>query len=163
MTAFLVIGGIGILLLIVSFLAGETFEGVFDAIGGGDFLSIAAVAGFLSAFGFGGALALDAGLGTGAAAGAGVAAGAVVGAFAGYLTKAPTNSPTDDAPRSADLTGREGTVISAVPADGYGEISLVVSGHITKLNARGDSPLAVGTPVTVTSVLSPTAVIVSRR
>lgn len=163
MTAFLVIGGIGILLLVASFLAGEVFEGVFDAVGGGNFLSTAAVAGFLSAFGFGGALALDAGLGTGAAAGAGVAAGAVVGGFAGYLTRALTDSPTDDAPRSTDLMGREGTVISAVPADGYGEISLVVSGHITKLNACGDSPFAVGTPVTVTSVLSPTAVVVSRR
>jgi membrane protein implicated in regulation of membrane protease activity len=160
--AFLVIGGVGIALLGVSFVAGELLDGVLDGIGG-DWLSGAAIAGFLAAFGFGGALALNAGAGTGVAALVGLVAGGVAGGFAGWLTTTLQKDGGDATPRSSDLTGREGTVISAVPADGYGEVSVVVSGHITKLNARGDEALAVGTPVRVSAVLSPTAVQVTRR
>lgn len=130
---------------------------------GGDWLSGAAIAGFLAAFGFGGALALSAGTGTGLATGVGVVAGAAAGGFAGWLTRSLSSDAGNSTPRSGALAGREGTVISAVPADGYGEVSVLVSGHITKLNARGDEPLPVGTPVVVTTVLSPTAVQVRRR
>lgn len=162
MVAFMVVGGIGLLLLAVSFVAGELLDGVLDGLGG-DWLSGAAIAGFLAAFGFGGALALNAGTGTGLAAAVGVAAGATAGGFAGWLTTTLSRDGGDAGIRSADLTGREGTVISAVPADGYGEVTVTVTGHLTKLNARAEEPLAVGTPVRVTAVLSPTAVQVARR
>ena len=51
LTALLVIGGIGILLLLISFVAGEALDGALESIGP-DFLSGLAVAGFLAAFGF---------------------------------------------------------------------------------------------------------------
>jgi hypothetical protein len=160
--AFIVIGVVGLALLALSLVAGEVLDGALDGLGG-DWLSGAAVAGFLAAFGFGGALALNAGTGTGVATLVGLGAGAAAGGVAGWLTSTLSKDDGDATPRSADLTGREGTVISAVPSDGYGEVSVVVSGHITKLNARAVEPLAVGTPVRVSAVLSPTAVQVTRR
>lgn len=162
MTAFLILGAVGIVLLLFSLVAGELLDGVLDGLGG-DWLSGAAIAAFLAAFGFAGALALNAGSGTGVAAGVGLGAGAVAGGFAGWLTTTLTKDGGDATPRSGDLAGHDGTVISAVPADGYGEVSVVIAGHITKLNARAAEPLAVGTPVRVTAVLSPTAVHIARR
>lgn len=162
MTAFLVIGALGVVLLIVSLAVGEIFEGVFDAVGG-DLISGASVAAFLGALGFVGALVLDATGRTGWAIVAGLAAGGVVGALAGWLTLALTRGGGESTVRSGSLVGRDATIVSAVPADGYGEISIVASGHITKLNARSDQPLTAGTPVTITAVLSATSVQVAVR
>ncbi len=162
MTAFLVIGALGVVLLIVSLAVGEIFEGVFDALGG-DLLSGASVAAFLGTLGFVGALVLDATGRTGWAVAAGLAAGIVVGALAGWLTMSLTRGGDDSTVRSGSLVGREATIVNAVPADGYGEISVVAAGHITKLNARSDQPLPAGTPVTITAVLSATSVQVSVR
>ena len=50
MATFLVIAGIGLLLLVVSLVAGELLDGVLEGFGG-DWLSGAAIAGFLAAFG----------------------------------------------------------------------------------------------------------------
>ena len=50
-----------------------------------------------------------------------------------------------------------------MPEDGYGEVSVVVAGHITKLNARAGTALPAGTPVTITAVLSATSVQVAPR
>ena len=50
-----------------------------------------------------------------------------------------------------------------MPAEGYGEVSLVVAGHLTKLNARAPEALPAGTPVLITGVLSPTSVSVEAR
>jgi hypothetical protein len=52
-------------------------------------------------------------------------------------------------------------VVSAIPVDGFGSVSVVVGGHTVRLNARADAPLEAGTEVHVTGVLSPTAVTVS--
>jgi membrane protein implicated in regulation of membrane protease activity len=158
---FVVVGCLGSLLLGVSFLAGEVLDDVLHGLGG-ERLSGVAIAGFLAASGFGGALALNAGTGTGLAAAVGVAAGATAGGFAAWLTAALSRDG-GGTPRGADLAGREGTVISAVPADGYGQVTVTVTGHLTRLHARAGEPLAVGTPVRVTAVLSPTAVQVARR
>ena len=65
--------------------------------------------------------------------------------------------------RSGDLPGRVGTVISAIPEGGFGEVSVMVAGHITKLNARAATALPAGTPVTVRAVLSATSVMVEPR
>jgi membrane protein implicated in regulation of membrane protease activity len=161
-TAFLVIGAVGVVLLIVSLAVGEIFEGVFDALGG-DLLSGASVAAFLGALGFVGAIVLEATGRTGWAIAAGLAAGLVVGALAGWLTLSLTRGGDDSTVRSGSLVGREATIVNAVPTDGYGEISVVASGHITKLNARSDRPLPAGTPVTITAVLSATSVQVAVR
>ena len=87
LTALLVIGGIGILMLLISFVAGEALDGMLESVGP-DFLSGLAVAGFLAAFGFVGALVLDLTGSNGAALGAGLVAGALVGVGAGKASQA---------------------------------------------------------------------------
>ena len=161
MTVFLVIGAVGLVVLLVSLLVGELFDGVFDALPG-DVLSTSVVAGFLAAFGFAGALAVGA-LGTGVAVLVGLVAGGLVGGGAGWLTKSLAGLRTDATPTGAALVGLPGTVVTQIPSQGYGEVSVTVAGHLTKLNARADEVLLVGTPVTVTATLSPTSVMVVRR
>lgn len=163
MVAFLVIGGLGIVLLLLSLLVGEFLEHVFAGIGN-DWISGAALAGFLGAFGFGGALAYTASSSTPVAVVVGILAGLVIGAGVGWLTRRLREDDDSSTVRSANLIGVHGTVVSAVPgSDGYGEVSVVVSGHITKLNARAAEALPSGTAVTVAAVLSPTSVSVERK
>ncbi len=162
MLAFMIIGGVGIVLLLVSLVAGEFFDGIFEGIGG-DLFSGAAVSGFLAAFGFVGALTMNSTDSSGLAIAAGLGAGVLVGGLAGWGTSYLSKGGDEATVRSSALVGQSGSVISAVPADGFGQVSVVVAGHITTLNARATEPLTAGTPVTVTAVLSPTSVQVERR
>ena len=58
MLAFLIIGGIGVVLVLISVIVGDVLGGALDGIGiGADWLT-GAVAGFLGAFGFAGAFML---------------------------------------------------------------------------------------------------------
>lgn len=162
MATFLIIGGLGVLLLLASVVLGEVFDGLFDALGS-DLISGASLAVFLGAFGFGGALILGATDNTGAAIGGGLVAGAALGAGAGFLTKKLREGGDESTVRTGSLAGRDAVVVSEIPSDGYGEVSITASGHITKLNARAGEPLRAGTPVTITAVLSATSVQVARR
>lgn len=162
MLAFLIIGGVGIALLLVSLVAGEVFDGLFEGVGG-DLLSGAAVAGFLAAFGFVGALTMNSTDNSGLAIGAGLGAGLVIGGLAGWGTRYLSRGGDEATVRSSSLAGHHGSVINAIPADGFGQVSLVVAGHITTMNARAAEPLPSGTPVTITAVLSATSVQVERR
>lgn len=157
----LVIGGVGILLLLVSLVLGDLVDGIIDGIGP-DFLSGLAVAGFLAAFGFVGALVLGAGASGPVAIIAGLVAGVAAGAASGYATTRLMRGGDESTVRSARLVGLSGTVVEPVPENGYGMVSVVAAGHITRLNARADGPLPSGTAVVVTGVLSPTAVTVAR-
>lgn len=161
MVAFLLIGGIGVALLVAALVFGDFLDGAFDL--GGDLFSGAALAGFLGAFGFGGALALDATGSVGAGVGVGAVAGLTLGALVGWVILRLRTGGGGGAVRSDDLVWKEATVVSAVPAEGYGEVSLVVAGHLTKLNARAPEALPAGTPVLITGVLSPTSVSVEAR
>ncbi|MDT0201162.1 hypothetical protein [Nocardioides sp. AE5] len=161
MFAFLIIGAVGILLLVFSLVLGDLLDGLFDF--GGDLFSGAALAGFLGAFGFVGALAYDSTDNLIASMAIGIVSGLVVGAGAGFASYRLKQGGDEANVRTGDLTGHPGTVISTIPDDGYGEVSIVVAGHITKLNARAEGGLATGTPVTITAILSATAVLVERR
>jgi membrane protein implicated in regulation of membrane protease activity len=154
-TTFLVLGVVGLLLLVASLVLGDVIDGV-DL--GPDWLSGTAVAAFLAAVGFAGALALQAGLGTTLATAVGVGAGLAAGVLAGALTRSLTREADDVTPRSGALLGSTATVVSDVPADGYGTVSLVVAGHPTRLNARASTGLRTGQQVRVSAVLSSTAV-----
>lgn len=160
-TTFLVIGAIGILLLLISLVAGEVLDGILDSVGP-DLLSGLAVASFLAAFGFVGALVEDATGSSGAATLAGVVAGAVIGAGAGLASQRLMRGGDEATVRTAGLVGLHGSVIEAIPAEGFGQITVVAAGHITRLNARADEPMAGGSPIVITSILSPTSVRVSR-
>jgi len=158
MVVFLVIGALGLGVLVTSLVLGDLFD-LPDALGG-EVLSASAVAAFLAAFGFAGALTVEA-AGTAVAAVVGVGAGVAAGGLAAWLTRAMTRDRTDPTPRATDLVGLQGTVVSAVPSEGYGEISIVVHGHLAKLHARSEEPIASGKAVTVVGTLSPTSVVVS--
>src|SRR6476469_726176 len=112
----LVIGGIGIALLLVSLLLGDLLDGVLDGIGP-DALSGLAVAGFLAAFGFVGALVLDAGASVPVAILAGLVAGVAAAAVAGLATRRLMRGGDESTVRSSRLVGLTGTVVEAVPAD----------------------------------------------
>lgn len=157
MSTFLVMGVVGLVLLVVTLLLGDVVEGVVDGLGP-DWLSGTAIAAFLAAVGFGGALALQAGASTGAAVGVGVATGVAAGGAAGWFTHMLANEKDSTTPRTSGLVGSEATVVGEVPLGGYGTVSLVVAGHPTRLNARSSSVQPVGTRVRVSDVLSSTAV-----
>ncbi len=160
MTTFLLVGAAGLVLLAVSLLLGDLFDGALDALAG-DAFSSAVVGGFVSAFGFGAALAQAVGAPLPVALPVGAVAGVAFGWFAAWLTRLLRDGGSDGTPAADDVLGREGRVVSQIPADGYGTVQVLVGGHVVRLNARADDVLAPGTTVHVTSVLSPTAVTVA--
>ena len=64
--------------------------------------------------------------------------------------------------RSDSMIGHSGRVVTAIPADGYGEISLSVAGHVRKFSAKSALPVEAGAEVWVSGILSPTAVEVTQ-
>lgn len=160
MTTFLVIGIVGLVLVGVSLVLGDLFDGVFDALAG-DVFSSAVLGGFVSAFGFGAALMQSLGTPAAVSVPVGIGAGVVVGWMAWWLTKLVKDGGSDGTLSSDDALGRSGRVISAIPADGYGSVRLMIGGHSVQLNAKADQPVEPGTEVHVTEILSPTAVLVA--
>ncbi|HVM19251.1 MAG TPA: NfeD family protein [Egibacteraceae bacterium] len=165
MTVFVIIGAVGLALVVVSLIFGDVLDGVldfahFDVTDG--WLSTPVLGAFLAAFGFAGALLLR-GLQVsllGATAG-GVAAGVLLSGLTLGMVRALMNMPTDPTPRTADLVGAIGTVVTRIPGDGLGEITVSAAGQRVKLAARSDKPIAYGTTVVVVEVTSPTSVIVT--
>lgn len=159
MTVFFLIGLVGLALLVVTLVAGEVVDGLVDGIGG-EWFSGAGLAGFVGAFGFAGALAFDVSDSLGIGIVVGLVAGALIGALVALGTRYLQRGDNDSTVRTASLVGRAGSVSTPVPAEGYGEITLVAAGHITRLNARSATPLPAGVSVTITQVLSATSVMV---
>ncbi|WP_077686290.1 hypothetical protein [Tessaracoccus aquimaris] len=59
MTAFLIIGGVGVALVLLALIIGDVLDGLFHLdVLGGDLFSFSSLAAFVGAFGFGGALGL---------------------------------------------------------------------------------------------------------
>ena len=160
MTTFLVCGVVGLVVLLVSLVLGDVLDGALDALAG-DAFSTAVLGGFVAAFGFGAAIADSAGAPLLVSVPVGVVAGVAVGWLAAWLTRLVRDGGSDGTLEADDLLGREGQVVSAVPADGYGTVRVLVGGHVVRLNARADEAIEPGTAVHVTSVLSPTAVTVA--
>jgi membrane-bound ClpP family serine protease len=162
--ALLIIGAVGVGLLLISLLFGDLLDGVFEGfdIDTGGLLSTEVIGAFLGAFGFGGALLRNATtLSWTLSIGGGVVAGLVVGAIAFMIVRLVVDMPTDATPRSADLAGKIGRVVTRIPPDGLGEITVLHAGHRVKMNARAHEPIAYGTDVVIIDVLSPTAVLVA--
>ncbi|WP_040283112.1 hypothetical protein [Tessaracoccus massiliensis] len=159
MTTFLIIGGVGIALVLVSLLLGDLVDGLFDLNTlGGDLFSVSSISAFVGAFGFGGALGLAAFDNTIIA----VIIGLVVGALAAWgalrLTRALKSGESAASFRSDSMIGHPARVITAIPEGGYGEISISVGGHVRKISAKSELPVAYGDEVWVSAILSPTAV-----
>lgn len=160
MTTFLVIGLVGLGLVAVSLVLGDLFDGAFDALAG-DVFSSAVIGGFVSAFGFGAALMQGIGTPALVSVPVGLGAGVVVGWLAWWLTKLVKDGGSDATLTADDALGRSGRVITAIPADGFGAVRLMIGGHSVQLNAKAETPVPPGTEVHVTRILSPTAVLVA--
>lgn len=183
---FLIIGGFALLLLLLSLVGGGHLHlghfhvghlhlghlhvghlhlGHPDTGHGGAELSVPVIAGFLGAFGFGGAIVESllpgrGGTGLFIAIVIGLLAAVPTGWLAGRLVNAAMNMSTDATLTSGDLVGALGVVITPVPDGGYGEVRLAIAGQQIKFNARADRPLALGTRVFVIEVRTPTSVLV---
>ncbi|MFF7438930.1 hypothetical protein [Streptomyces sp. NPDC008122] len=160
---FLGLGIAGLVLLVLALVFDGVLEGVLDGLGEGldGVLSLPVIAGFVSALGFTGAIVLGTtGTGAGVAAGAGVVAGGVAGWGAWRFSRALMRDGSAPAPRGEDLAGTSGSVVTAIPADGYGEVLLYLGGQPVKYAARAAVPVARGAEVWVEAVLSPTSVAV---
>lgn len=160
---FLIIGGVGAGLLLLAMVIGDVLDGFLDfGDVGGDFFSLAGLAGFVGAFGFTGAIVLSLVDGLAIAIGLGVLAGVAVGALAAWITmrlKDPARD-SDSTIRAHHLVGAVGRVVHPIPEGGFGQVRIVVHGHPTMLNARAPESIGAGTLIQVTNVLSPTAVMV---
>lgn len=157
---FLVIGGIGMLLLALSLLGVELFE--LDG-----FASMEAISAMLAGFGLGSAVAsslFDAHAGpalVGAAA-VGVAAALPAGWLAVQIGRAANRMPTDATPVRSDLVGLLGVVVTPIPARGYGEVRVVLGGQPVKLNASAGTEIPLGAQVFVITASSDTSVVVEQ-
>ncbi|SCF92274.1 hypothetical protein [Streptomyces sp. Ncost-T10-10d] len=164
MTLFLGLGIAGIVLLALSLIFDGILEGLFGGVLDGLFdglLSLPVIAGFLSMLGFGGAIVLGTtGAGTVAATAAGVLAGVVAAWLTWKFSRALMRDQTSVTPRGDDLVGSSGSVVTAIPADGYGEVLLQLAGQTVKLAAKSPVPVARGTEIWVESALSATSVAV---
>ncbi|MEU2428277.1 MULTISPECIES: hypothetical protein [unclassified Streptomyces] len=162
MGLFLGLGIAGVVLLALALVLDGVLEGLLDGVLDGVFdgwLSLPVMAGFVSMFGFSGAIVLGA---TGLGAGAATAAGVVAGIAAGWLTwrfsRALMRDQAADTPRGEDLVGTAGSVVTAIPADGYGEVLLRLAGQPVKFAAKAAGPVQRGAEVWVEAALSPTSV-----
>ena len=154
----LAIGGLTALLL------GSLFDGVLDLgnlVPDAGWFSLPAIGGFCAVLGFSGILATALGLPTAAA----LAIGLVAGSLAFYavlrLTRLLRRDDTEGATSREQLVGLTATVVSDVPADGYGEVTVVLAGTRSKFTARSEgAAIPRGTDVLVLEALSDTAVLV---
>ncbi|MEV0256881.1 hypothetical protein AB0H82_21810 [Streptomyces sp. NPDC050732] len=166
MTVFLVLGITGIVLLALALVLDGVLDSVFGGAGALDglfdgLLSLPVVAGFVSLLGFGGALVLGTtGLGAGPATFAGACAGTGAAWVTWKFTRALMRDQTARTPRGDDLVGTPGSVVTAIPADGYGEVLLHLAGQRVKFAARSSVAVARGTEIWVDATLSPTSVTV---
>jgi hypothetical protein len=65
---------------------------------------------------------------------------------------------TAPAPRGGDLVGSSAAVVTAIPAEGYGEVLVYLAGQPLKLAAKSAVPVARGAEVWVEAALSATSV-----
>ncbi len=159
MTVFLIIGILGLMIVGLSLLFGEAIDGLLDLdFLGGDLFSIASIAAFLGAFGFGGVISLSIVDVTWIAVVVGILAGILAGWGAAALTRWLKRGETAASFRSDALVGAAGRVITAIPDGGYGEVRIYLGGRSHKRAAKADRAIASGTEVWVSSILSPTAV-----
>ncbi len=157
MTVFLVVGAVGVVLLLVALVVGDVLDGALEGLSAG-FFSTEALAGFLGALGCGGAIALATTGSTTLAVVVGLALGVLLGWLAARASRFLHGDGEGDTVRTTDVLEKIGSVVSAIPEGGFGVVSLSVGGHITRLNARSSIAVPAGTQVSVTQVISPTAV-----
>ena len=86
-------------------------------------------------------------------------AAALVVAVALVVRAARTRTP-EPAPDPAGLVGVLGTVVTSIPDEGVGEVTVTTSGQRLKLDARAENPIRTGTTVVVVDA-EPAALVVA--
>lgn len=157
MLIFVILGLLGLTLLLVSII----FDGILDSIGGDGLLSAPAIAAFITALGFVGTLATSAGASPILSTLAGAISGLGIGFLASLLVRSGQNMNTDATPSALSFVGLNGSVVTAIPDTGFGEVSLRVGGQPVKVSARAEQAIPSGSTVKVVVVLSPTSVVVA--
>ena len=114
MTVFLVVGAVGVLLLLVALVVGDVLDGALEGLSAG-FFSTEALAGFLGALGFGGAIALAATGSTSLAVVIGLVLGVLLGWLAARGAKFLHGDGKGDSIRTSDVLEEIGSVVSAIP------------------------------------------------
>jgi membrane protein implicated in regulation of membrane protease activity len=126
---------------------------------------VPAIAAFVGAFGFGGAIAASL---TGGSSAVAVVVALVAGIGIAFptawatmlLARAANRMRTDATPTRSDLVGRLGVVVTPIPVQGYGEVRVVIGGQPVKLNARADKAVAIGARIFVVEAPTDTSVVV---
>ncbi len=158
---YLAIGIGGTVLVAVSLVLGDILEGLFEAGDGGGAFSLPVLAGFMGCFGYAGAITPSVADDN----------AAVLGALVGVVVAIPgalgisklLNSlmrQTDKTLAATDYVGATGIVITTIPANRYGEVSISLGGHPRKLAALATTALPPGARVTVVEAPSETLVVV---
>ncbi|MEU3557464.1 hypothetical protein [Streptomyces fragilis] len=164
MVWFLGLGFAGLVVLAVALVFDGLLEGLFggvEALNGlfDGLISLPVVAGFVSMLGFAGAIVTGTtALGPVAATAVAVPAALLTAWGAFRASRALMDDGSGAAPREGDVVGVAGTVVTAISADGYGEVLVRLAGQPVKLAARADTPLPRGTEVWVDRSLSSTSV-----
>ena len=159
MAAFLIVGAVGLVVLLLSAL----FDGVLDAFDFDVFdngiVSTVSIAAFIAVFGFAGAIATSMNAGLPVALGVGSAAGVVAGALIGGITVLLRKAEQPEGTfHTRQLVGAEGTVVSPAPAGAHATVSLPFQGTNERFGAIADLDLTAGARIRVTSVISDTRV-----
>ncbi|CAM5665120.1 hypothetical protein [Streptomyces fumanus] len=160
MAWFLGLGITGTVLLALSLIFDGVLDGILDGALDG-WLSLPVIAGFTAMTGFTAAITL--GTGTTGPTGA-TLTGALAGTGTAWLTyrlsRALMRDQTSVTPTTDHLLGTSGKVVTAIPADGYGEVLLRLAGQPLKCAARSTAPVPLGTEVWVEAAPTQTSVIV---
>lgn len=162
---FLLVGGLGVVVLLISVVVGDIAHLAFSADADGPF-SLPAIAAFVGGGGFGGAIAssligdsLPALVKLLIALVAALALALPLAFGAIKLAAGLSHMKTDETLNNSNILGAHGTIITAISSAGaFGEVRLKVGGHLLKYNARSQQPLPVGTPVYVIDVPTSTSV-----
>ncbi len=181
MIAFLVIGAVGFLMLVVTWFLGELFDFGHDVAGwfgdhlgeinvdghhvelgggneaGGDApspLSSRVVFTFMTAFGGGGAIASLYQLPMALSVLAALGAGLVLGGVTFGIANLLYRQQASSTVRAEALVGRVGRVEIAIPAGGTGQVTVAAGGGASTLLARsrGGETIASGAPVRIAEV-----------
>lgn len=149
---FLIIGVVSVILLIVSVL----LDGIFEAFDFGDGpLSLTTIAAFGSVFGFVGYASIGGGASVGMATLYGAIAGLLGGILAWWMSKFFANSDSTASIKAASLEGTIAQVILRIPGgESFGEVAITSNGLRHTFSALSKTPIATGSKVKVTSVLT---------
>ena len=166
MTIFLIIGAIGFLFLLISFVVGDVFEalgfdfgldashdfGVFDS---------RVIAVFLTAFGGFGAIGSAIGYGAFGGSLFGLLGGVAFGAIVFYFGKLLYNQQSSSSVSEEDLIGRAAQVVVSIRPDGLGQISCRIGEERIEKLARttGGEEIKAGQLVRIESIGSDSVIV----